>query len=117
MYEYKAIVKSAYDGDTVTLDIDLGCWVWLHNEKCRLHGIDTPELRGSEEEKARGRAARDWVRSKILDQEVMIRTYRDKTGKYGRLLVDILFTDPDDGKTKNLGTELVELGHAVYRRY
>ena len=29
MYEYKAVIVSVYDGDTVTADIDLGFEVWL----------------------------------------------------------------------------------------
>ena len=88
-YKYKAKVIKVYDGDTVTLDIKLGCYVTLENEKCRLIGIDTPELRGGEDEKARGKLARDFLRDMILGQDVIIQTHLDKTGKYGRLLVDI----------------------------
>jgi len=90
MYEYNAKVVSVYDGDTVTLDIDLGCFTWIASEKCRLFGIDTPELRGSDEEKKAGRAARDYLRNLIpLGSTIRIKTQLDKTGKYGRLLVNI----------------------------
>ena len=41
MYEYKAQVVSVYDGDTLTVDIDLGFEVWLRKQKIRLAGIDT----------------------------------------------------------------------------
>ncbi len=87
MYEYKAKVLSVYDADTVTVDIDLGCWVSIDKEKCRLFGIDAPEMRG--EERPKGIVARDALREMILGEEVTIRTKCDKTGKYGRLLVDI----------------------------
>lgn len=88
MYEYEAVVKSIYDGDTVTLDVDLGCFVWKANEKCRLYGIDTPELRGSE--KIAGKAARDFLRAILPDGSLItIKTQLDKSGKYGRLLVEI----------------------------
>ena len=33
------------DGDTVDVDIDLGFGVWMHKERIRLYGIDTPESR------------------------------------------------------------------------
>ena len=36
------------DGDTVDVDIDLGFGVWIHKERVRLHGIDTPESRTSD---------------------------------------------------------------------
>lgn len=83
MYEYKAIVVSIYDGDTVTLDIDLGLGVWQHNVKVRLYGIDTPEMRG--EYKACGKLARDKV-IELLSKEVTVFTRLDKKGVYGRLL-------------------------------
>ena len=36
MYEYKAFVRKVYDGDTITVDIDLGFDVILKNQKIRL---------------------------------------------------------------------------------
>lgn len=48
MYEYKAQVVSVYDGDTLTVDIDLGFEVWLRKQKIRLAGIDTPEINALE---------------------------------------------------------------------
>ena len=46
MFEYKAIVISVYDADTITVDIDLGFHIWARSEKIRLFGIDAPEVRG-----------------------------------------------------------------------
>ena len=45
MYEYKAKVLRVVDGDTVDVDIDLGFGVWMHKERVRMMGIDTPESR------------------------------------------------------------------------
>lgn len=42
MYEYRAFVRKVYDGDTITVDIDLGFEVLLKNQKLRLYGINTP---------------------------------------------------------------------------
>ena len=45
MYEYRCKILRVVDGDTVDVDIDLGFGVWMHKERIRLHGIDTPESR------------------------------------------------------------------------
>jgi len=36
LYYYRAEVQSVYDGDTCTLNIDLGLGTWAHHEKIRL---------------------------------------------------------------------------------
>ncbi|WP_054852717.1 thermonuclease family protein [Olleya sp. ITB9] len=104
MYTYKAKIIAVYDGDTVTALVDLG---FLHSQemKLRLYGIDTPELRG--EEKEEGKKVRDIVRSMILDKEVTIRSYKDKQGKYGRYLANIILEDGLE-----LNQWLVDNGHA-----
>jgi len=87
-YVYRAVVRRVYDGDTVTVDIDLGLNVWVKDQTLRLYGIDTPELRGNEREE--GLVVRDFVRSQIpRGTEVIIETRKDKTGKYGRWLATI----------------------------
>lgn len=45
MYTYAAKIVEIYDGDTVTVDIDLGFNIIVANQKIRLSGIDTPEIR------------------------------------------------------------------------
>lgn len=50
----------------------------------RLYGINAPELRG--DEKAEGFKSRDYLRSLIQDKEVIIKTIKDETEKYGRYL-------------------------------
>ena len=85
LYHYKAIVTGIYDGDTITLTIDLGLNTWLHDQKIRLYGIDTPEIRGPEREQGL------IVRKAVLDRmpvgtEVLVETIKDRTGKFGRWL-------------------------------
>lgn len=105
-YKYKAKIISVYDGDTCTAEIDLGFNITL-TEKLRLHGIDAPEVRGSERRK--GLISRDRLRDKILDKEVIIKTH--KKGKYGRYIVEIYL----DGVYINKW--LVDEGLAIYRDY
>ena len=50
MYEYKCKVVRVVDGDTVDVDIDLGFGVWLHKERVRIIGMDTPESRTRDKE-------------------------------------------------------------------
>ena len=50
MHEYKCKILRIVDGDTVDVDIDLGFGVWLHKERIRMMGIDTPESRTSDKE-------------------------------------------------------------------
>jgi len=88
LYTYRAIITSVYDGDTVTADIDLGMNIWLRGERLRLWGIDTPELRRGTRRQA-ARKARDFLRTQILGQKVIIKTIRDRKGKYGRYLAVI----------------------------
>jgi len=107
LYHYRARVVSVYDGDTITVNIDLGFGVTMHKQKIRLLGIDTPELRGSEEEKTKGRAARDYLRDLIDGRHIMLKTKKDKTGKYGRLLGTIYINDI------NINQMMIDHGYAV----
>ena len=93
MFEYRAIVTKVYDGDTITVDIDLGFGIWVKKQKLRLYGIDTPEVRGKEREA--GLRSRDALREKILGKEIKIKTQKDKKGKYGRWLATI-YGDSDE---------------------
>ena len=113
LYHYKAKVTSVYDGDTITVDIDLGMNVVLTGQKIRLYGIDTPEVRGSERED--GLVSRDWLRDKILDKWVVIKTHKDSKGKYGRWLGTI-FTE-EAGIQTNINEQLVSEGLAECRQY
>ncbi len=115
LYHYRARVRSVYDGDTIRVDIDLGLRTSILNEPIRLYRINAPELRGSEEEKRRGRAARDYLRQRIDGKQIHLRTLKDKRGKYGRYIADIWLEE--NGEWVNINDELVRAGHAVYKDY
>jgi micrococcal nuclease len=91
LYNYKARCKSVYDGDTVTLDIDLGFSTWKMHQKVRLLGINTPEIRGSE--RLSGLIARDRLRELIEGKDIILASHRDRAGKYGRWLGTIYMND------------------------
>ena len=107
LYIYRAKIIKVYDGDTVTAEIDLGFNVKVI-EKIRLLGINAPEIRGGE--RVAGLASRDFLRSKILDKEVIIETFRDRKGKYGRYLGTIYLTEEEN--SVNINELLMESGHA-----
>mgnify|MGYP006121240061 FL=1 len=93
MYEYRCKITRVVDGDTVDVDIDLGFGVWLHKERVRIYGIDTPESRTRDlEEKKYGLAAKEFVKQLINGWEyVVLRTQKyDAKGKFGRILGDII---------------------------
>lgn len=113
LYNYKAVVTQVYDGDTITVDIDLGLKTWIRDEKIRLHRINAPELRGTERPK--GLKSRDFLRSKILNKKIVIQTIKDKKGKYGRYLGEIIFEE--NGKEININDLLVKEGFAKYQKY
>lgn len=119
LYHYRAEVRSVYDGDTCTLNIDLGLGTWLHKEKIRLARINTPELRG--DERPEGLLAADFARELLMPngepgQEVWISTQKDKKGKYGRYVAEIWVKDAN-GEALNVNDALVNAGHAQYVQY
>lgn len=93
LFNYRAFVTGVYDGDSITIDIDLGFNNWMKNQKVRLFGINTPEIRG--EERPDGLVARDRLRELILDKDVIITSYKDKSGKYGRWLATVFLKEYD----------------------
>lgn len=113
MFEYKVkeIVK-VYDGDTVTVKIDLGFNISI-TERIRLLGINAPEVRG--ESREAGLASRDWLRQKLEEAkengyDIILKTKKDKKGKYGRYLGYILINGPEP---VNLNMRMIQEGHAV----
>ena len=114
LYVYKAHVTDVYDGDTCTVDIDLGLHTWIHGEKIRLSRIDAPELRGEEREE--GLKSRDYLRSLILDKEIILQTFKDTREKYGRYLGEIWVAD-ENGQYYNINEKMVNEGYADYYNY
>jgi micrococcal nuclease len=110
-YIYKATVKKIYDGDTITVDIDLGFNIVMQNQKIRLFGINTPEIRGEEREE--GLKSKKYVEKVIpIGSVITLKTYKDKKGKYGRWLGEILLFDEATREFINLNEQLIILGYA-----
>ena len=110
MYEYKCKIVKIIDGDTVDVDIDLGFGMWVHKERIRLFGIDTPESRTrNKAEKVLGLAAKK--RMKVLcGKEVYVESLNGgKLDKYGRLLADMFTHD----SRRDICKILIEEGHAI----
>jgi endonuclease YncB( thermonuclease family) len=93
MYEYNCKIVRVTDGDSIVVDIDLGFGLWIHGERIRLYGVDTPECRTRDaEEKAAGLLAKEFVEDALH----VGGTYRLQTkekGKFGRYLGTIYLTD------------------------
>jgi len=132
MYTYRLTLESIYDGDTLDGIVDLGFNLKM-DIKIRLARIDTPELRTKDlDEKARGYAARDFLRE-LLDKykdSLCVRTV--EKGKYGRWIGEILIdlskhewdsdiVDEAPGgpfeQYFNVNDLLVRKGHAIYKEY
>lgn len=109
MYEYRCKVSRVVDGDTVDVDIDLGFGVWLHKERVRVLGIDTPESRTRDKvEKRFGLLAKEFVEDFFKIGDVILTTKKyDAKGKFGRILGDFKC----NGRT--LSKVMIEMHHAV----
>lgn len=114
LYQYKAIVTAVYDGDTCTVDIDLGLHTWVRGEKIRLIRINAPELRGRERPK--DLLSRDFLKELIQDKEIIIETFKDKKEKLGRYLGEI-WLNMNSKTYINVNDLLVKKGYAVYKEY
>ena len=90
MYEYNCKVKRVVDGDTVDVVIDLGFDIHFAT-RVRLYGMDTPESRTrNKDEKVRGLMSKDFLKEWMEKDDVIIRTRKDKKGKFGRVLGEML---------------------------
>jgi len=89
--DFIAKVVKVHDGDTITLNTDFRDF----NFPLRVLGIDAPEMN------AGGETARDWLKSRILDEtvKVIIDQYQ-RVGKYGRLLGRVLHRGIDLGEAQ-----------------
>ena len=131
MFTYAAKLIEAIDGDTVDLLIDLGFGVHV-KERCRLYGIDAPEM-----PTAQGQAARAYLESLLgaatgelyVATRKMTRKPKEKTDKYGRYLAVLydgsrttdMFIHGDQTESSvqrmnaSINFEMVYAGHAKER--
>ena len=104
-YEYLGRLVRIVDGDTAIFSVDLG-FDTHRVETLRLLGIDSPEPHT--ETREAGDAATAHL-EKLLDgcEQVLIRTQRDKSDKYGRYLATLVRSDG-----VNVNAQMVKDGHA-----
>ena len=114
MYEYKSKILRVVDGDTVDVDIDLGFGVWLHKERVRIMGIDTPESRTRDKvEKKFGLASKARLKELMPIGSIQVlktqidKSGEDKKGKFGRILGDFMID------TKLVTDIMISEGYAV----
>lgn len=123
MYEYKCKILRVVDGDTVDIDIDLGFGIWVHKERVRMMGIDTPESRTRDlVEKQFGLASKVRLKEllpvgsiQILKTEID-KSGEDKKGKFGRVLGDFLIERKVGGSHEQnvrVTSIMIEEGHGV----
>ena len=93
MYEYNCEILRVVDGDTVDVSIDLGFDI-SYKSRVRLYGIDTPESRTRDkDEKARGLMSKEYLMNELSKGQVVIKTHKDKKGKFGRVLGEMYVGD------------------------
>ena len=93
MYEYNCEILRVVDGDTVDVSIDLGIDI-SYKSRVRLYGIDTPESRTRDkDEKARGLMSKEYLIDELSKGQVVIKTHKDKKGKFGRVLGEMYVGD------------------------
>ena len=115
VYEYRCKIVRVVDGDTVDVDIDLGFGMWIHKERIRLHGIDTPESRTRDlEEKKYGLLAKEQVKFFLPVGSIQtLITVKDKAGKFGRVLGKFKIEEPWEGYSTTLNDWLIMEHHAA----
>lgn len=106
---FRAQVVDVYDGDTMTVQIELGLGVVLFDQTLRLDCVDTPELRG--DERPRGLEVRDLVREWVGDGEVVVQILG--RGKYGRWLAHVT----PAGWSETVNARLIDEGLADVPSY
>jgi micrococcal nuclease len=102
-WTYPARVVRVVDADTVVLDIDLGMKTWRLGERCRLAGINAPEI-----------GTNEGLMARVFVDEMLAATSRNVTftshslDKYGRPLGSVRLADG-----RILNALILDAGHAV----
>ena len=115
VYEYRCKILRVVDGDSVDVDIDLGFGVWMHKERIRLDGIDTPESRTRDlEEKKYGLIAKQKIKDfmPVGSMQTLVTT-KDKAGKFGRILGKFVIYDKKTDSQMTINDWMIREHHAV----
>ena len=107
--EYKAKVLSVYDGDTLTIAIEIHGRFKKYN--CRMNGYDSPERKSKNpDEKKWANVSKTLLTNLVLGKIVSI-TISDNDDKYGRLLVDMVI-ETENGNI-NVNEYMLTHGYCV----
>jgi micrococcal nuclease len=107
---YVRELKSVVDGDTIDVVIDLGFNV-LFEQRVRLAGIDTPELRTSDKfEKTLGLESKEYLKKQLKEaKSIVIKTEKmNSSEKYGRILGWLYV----NGDTESVNDKMISDGYA-----
>ena len=110
-YRVDKVIK-VVDGDTIDVLIDLGFDI-KYKSRVRLFGIDTPESRTRDlEEKKYGLAAKKFLTGMLDDDGgIILKTHKDKTGKFGRILGELWRTT--NYADQSINNYMIDKHHAV----
>lgn len=114
LYHYKFRVDRCIDGDTIVGKLDKGRKNFDEDIQIRLLGIQAPEISKAKtaEEKIKGYAAKAFLEQLILNQWVLIKTYKIKDDdSFGRMLGDVWIDR--DGIEVYVNGFMIEAGHAA----
>jgi endonuclease YncB( thermonuclease family) len=105
-------VVNVYDGDTCKVVFPLNGEIYRWN--VRLTGYDTPEMRpprsqeNRDEEIKAAYLARDFLKSKVMNEEQLVYIKCGEFDKYGRLLGTLFLEENDEVSVNDL---MIENGH------
>jgi micrococcal nuclease len=109
-YLYRAKVVNIVDGDTIDVDIDVGFYVWIKDQRIRLFGIDSPERKAPT--LSEWKAAKAYLTDLIDGKEIILQTVKgkdgaDRRGSFGRWLGTVYLNGSD------INQQMIDTGHAV----
>lgn len=119
-FVYEAKVLSVHDGDTISVEIDLG-FELKFTDKIRFYGLNAPELKMRNDknklvENPAGTKTLEIVKEFLpIGSTIVVETIKDKKEKYGRYLANI-YAMRDDEQI-NVNKWLLEYELAVPMKY
>ena len=107
LYNYPFTLTRVIDGDTVVGDIDLGFNIKLTNQRIRLIGINTPEIKGAE--RPDGLISKKFVEDTVMGKKLRFSSEEAGRDNFGRLLGTVWYMD--ETRWVNLNGMIVTLGY------
>lgn len=119
-FVYEAKVLDVHDGDTISVEIDLG-FELKFTDKIRFYGLNAPELKMRND---KNKLVENPIGTKTLEivkeflpigSIIVVETIKDKKEKYGRYLANIYVMR--DGEQINVNKWLLDYELAVPMKY